>query len=595
MKKVILSFLLTFLPMLASAEPVEIDGIWYRLDAKTKEAYVTYNPTVEWNTGSYYGEIVIPASVTYENVKYNVTGIGVQAFKNSYSLTSVTIPNSITSIGKEAFSKCKGLTSVTIPQSVINIGGSAFYQCSGLTSVTIPNSVISIGGAAFESCTGLTSINIPNSITTISSFLFCGCTNLTSVTIPQSVNKIGGDAFSWCTKLASVTFPDHAMTIFSYAFTGTPWYENQPDGIIYIGKMAYKYKGKMPNNSNITIADGTESINQYAFSNCEGLSSITIPNSVTSIDYNAFEYCRNLKSLNIPNSVTQIGGQAFELCSSLISIEIPNSVTSIGRDAFYGTPWFDNKPDGLVYAGSLAYNYKGEMPANTHVTIKDGTLGIASEAFSDCKGLTSVTIPNSVQYIGSSAFSGCTGLTTVNIPNSVQYIGSSAFKYCTGLTTITIPNSVSTIYDFAFYKCSGLSSVIISKGVTSIDSYAFSGCTSLADMYCYADKVPIVYDNGFYDLYHDNYLWGSNIATSTLHVPAESIELYRKDKPWNTFNNIIPLTDDDPKPTGLENIISSKIADNSYYDLMGQKVIPNTKGIYIHNGKIVIVKKKRYE
>ena len=79
-------------------------------------------------------------------------------------------------------------------------------------------------------------------------------------------------------------------------------------------------------------------------------------------------------------------------------------MTRIGSEAFDGTAWFNNQSDGLVYAGKVAYRYKGTMAAGTHITIEEGTLGIADVAFFDCSGLTSVTIPNSVTNIGDGAF-----------------------------------------------------------------------------------------------------------------------------------------------------------------------------------------------
>ena len=148
-------------------------------------------------------------------------------------------------------------------------------------------------------------------------------------------------------------------------------------------------------------------IGYQAFYMCFDLTSVTIPNSVTSIDDYAFETCWNLTSITIPNSVTTIGDLAFYECSGLTSINIPNSVTTIGSRAFSGTAWYDNQPDGVVYAGKVVYTYKGEMPSNTSIILKDGTVGIADEAFSGCDGLTSISIPNSVTVIGGSAFYGC--------------------------------------------------------------------------------------------------------------------------------------------------------------------------------------------
>ena len=137
-----------------------------------------------------------------------------------------------------------------------------------------------------------------------------------------------------------------------------------------------------------------------------------------------------IKKLVIENGVTSIGSWAFDACKGLTSVTIPNSVTSIGYNAFYRTKWYDNQPDGLVYAGKVLYKYKGTMPSNTKIDIKEGTTGIAASAFNGCSDLTSLTIPNSVTNIGGSAFSGCSGITSIIIPNSVSSIGESAFYDC---------------------------------------------------------------------------------------------------------------------------------------------------------------------
>ncbi|MDY4184375.1 MAG: leucine-rich repeat domain-containing protein, partial [Sodaliphilus sp.] len=159
------------------------------------------------------------------------------------------------------------------------------------------------------------------------------------------------------------------------------------------------------------------SIGDQAFYKCLRLTSVTIPNSVTSIGEGAFRSCSGLTSVTIPNSVTSIDNEAFYECWRLTSITIGNSVTSIGENAFSGTAWYNNQPDGLVYAGLVAYKYKGKMPSGTSIVLKEGTKGIAGSAFSNCSGLTSVTIPNSVTSIGQGAFYGCSGLASVTIGN----------------------------------------------------------------------------------------------------------------------------------------------------------------------------------
>ena len=296
-------------------------------------------------------------------------------------------------------------------------------------------------------------------VTAIGSFAFARCTGLTSVDIPNSVTRIDYNAFSDCSRLESIDIPNSVAYVGDKAFFNTAWYNSQPDGLVYVGMVAYKYKGTMPSGTIMAIKEGTLRISDYAFAYCTGLTSIIIP-----------------------NSVKEIGGNAFLSCTGLIGIVIPKSVAKIGEYAFYDTPWFNNQPDGLVYAGLVAYKYKGTMPSGTSITIKEGTLGITSMAFEYCTGLTSIVIPNSVTEIGSSAFAHCRNLTNVNIPNSVTVIRGGTFYRCTGLTSIVIPNSVTSIGLEAFCNCTGLTSIVIPNSVTEIGKDAFSYCSGLTSI-----------------------------------------------------------------------------------------------------------------
>ncbi len=243
MKKRHLLFLLCALLSSAKlyAYDVEIDGIYYDLNSETenKWAAVTYGPQPQ----RYTGNVVIPASITYEGIEYSVKGIGTMAFKDCKDLTSVTIPNSVASIGYYAFAGCKSLTSLTIPDNVGDIGRYAFAECtglttfilpknliildsdvfsecSGLTSVTIPYGVREIN-AAFDQCSRLVSVNIPNSVESIEGS-FNGCSSLKSITIPNSVEIIGKNTFSYCTNLTSIVIGKNIKTIKNYAFSDCP-------------------------------------------------------------------------------------------------------------------------------------------------------------------------------------------------------------------------------------------------------------------------------------------------------------------------------------------------------------------------------------
>ena len=390
------------------------------------------------------------------------------------------IPNSVTSIGEWAFSH-SGLTSVTIPNSVTSIGEGAFSYCYGLTSLTIPNSVTSIGEGAFEYCYGLKSVTIPNSVTCIDENAFQDCLNLTSINSEiKNPFILGANAFSDISNQCVLTVPVGKRDAYiakgwtTDVFQGGIVEETNlycgycGDGVIYTYDETTKTLTIEGNNA---MADYSDPSLCPWYSYRGDIQTLVIKDGVTSIGSYAFVGCSSLTSVTIPNSVTSIGDNTFYGCSGLTSVTIPNSVTSIGALAFYGTAWSNNQPDGLVYAGNVAYGYKGPMPANTSITLKEGTVGIATYAFRSCSGLTSVTIPNSVTSIGSYAFSSCSGLTSVTIPNSVTSIGEWAFSY-SGLTSVTIPNSVTSIGYSAFRGCSGLTSVkVMRKEPPTISSF----------------------------------------------------------------------------------------------------------------------------
>ena len=253
---------------------------------------------------------------------------------------------------------------------------------SYLTTAVIPETieymgttydVVGIEEGAFA-YSPITSVTIPNSIEYIEHGAFSDCYNLTST-------FHSGDLASWC----DINFQDWGANPTQYSHK---LYLNIP-GTSY----AEEVKG------DIVLPNTVDTIPNYAFSGCSGLTSVTIPNSVTSIGNSAFYDCDSLTEIVIPDSVTSIGNAAFKDCYKLTSVTFGENsqLTSIGDYAFY-----------------------------------------------DCTSLTSVEIGDSVTYIGDSAFYNCTSLTSVEIGDSVTSIGNYAFWQCSNLTSVNI----SSIYSW---------------------------------------------------------------------------------------------------------------------------------------------------
>ena len=248
-KQLLLLTLLLSMTANTFAVEVEIDGLWYELVSKTKEATVIQYK----NNVKYSGDIVIPETVEYEGTDYSVTSIGGYAFAGCSRLTSVTIPNSVTSIGSWAFYGCNKLNSINIldlsswcnftdrsdfpipyhlffngteiiqliiPEDVSIIGKSVFKGCSYIKSIIIPNSVTFIDENAFENCSGVESLSLPNNLGYIRKAAFKGCSSLSELIIPSSVEFIYQEAFANCTSLESVkALPETPPFLYANSFS----------------------------------------------------------------------------------------------------------------------------------------------------------------------------------------------------------------------------------------------------------------------------------------------------------------------------------------------------------------------------------------
>ena len=339
------------------------------------------------------------------------------------------------------------------------------------------------------------------------------------------------------------------MTIALWAYdfkSGDLYYNITSSSEPYTVEVTYQYEWSETNYSSLTTVAIPESVTRNG-----------ITYSVTSIGERAFYECQSLTSVTIPNSVTSIGGHAFVSCSGLTSITIPESITSIGEEAFaycrnmksvvwnaincayfsysslegpFGDQRYNSAITSFTFGNGVqhipAYLCYG-MTSLTSITIPNSVTSIGTQAFYECRGLSSVvwnaincadflsdsrsrpfgynsitsfTIGDSVKHIPAYLCSGMTKLTSVTLPNSVTSVGNAAFYECSGLTSpvynshsfaymptsyqgdYVIPEGIKQIAGAAFRDCSSLTSITIPNSVTSIGESAFRGCSSLTSV-----------------------------------------------------------------------------------------------------------------
>ena len=533
MKKFFTVFLLIaalLIPLGAAAYDFEAGGIYYNITGSNTVS-VTYKDT---NYNCYSGTVSIPSSVTSGGVQYTVTSIGRFAFRANPNLTAVNIPNSVTTLEYASFYQCTGLTSMSIPSSVTLLEQFVFRNCSSLTQVTFANPNTEIWAQAFQYCTSLTDVTLPQALENIGAGLFYGCTALEHIDIPSTVTSIYMYAFYNCVNLAEINIPDATVDIATDAFENTAWYDNQPDGVIYAGKVAFGYKGQMPSNTNITLASDTRAIGTAAFNGQDNLAGITIPASVCHVGLNCLGDCESLTRITVESGNTTYDSR--NNCNAIIETA-----------------------SNTLVAGCM------------NTVIPNTVTGIGSYAFNYCTGLTEINLPNSITTIGERAFRGCIRLTSITIPASVNSIGATICSECYNLKTMkvangnttydsrnncnaiietatntviagcahtVIPDGITTIGDHAFYGQFNMTYVVIPATVTSIANYGFQlqseYYNQLKTTICKAVTPPAMTGTSFHYISYEQ---------GVLYVPRASISAYQNDEWWGRFVDIRAIED----------------------------------------------------
>ena len=588
MKEQLLLFMMALLPLVANADAVEINGLWYNLDDIAKTAEVTSCPT------KYSGNIIIPENVTYEANIYRVVNIAKAAFGFCDELTSVKIPGTISNLISDVFRNCSNLETVTICNGVKCIGAWTFQHCYKLSKVELPNSITIIGVSAFTACSSLNSIDLPNGITTIGESAFTGC-GLSSIIIPNSVKTIGCAAFSGCSDLQTISLGK---------------------GLTYMGSSAFK---GCSNLQSIEIPNGITNIAQNTFQGCSNLSSVNLGNKITYIGASAFDGCNSLTDITIPSKLTTIESSTFQNCSGLTAVSIPNSVNCIGSLAFDGCNNLETIiiGSGIKDIGYCAFNgasklmdvfcYANDVPSTSAAAFQSlpsgARLHVPSSSISKYKQITPwngfnnyIAISDDMPVISSeitvnmssniATFSSPYPLDFSSVSGVKAYVGSG-YNPSTGDLTLTRIYAVPAgeglllkgdagIYNVPCVETNNFSANLLIGAPEDIIIDPIEG--DYSNFILSNDPIKGV---GFYPLSASGSLTAGKaylqLPTSILPAASRSLRMV--------------FEDEEEEVTGINSLNEKGAMSNEkFFDLQGRRVEKPTRGLYIKDGKKIMVK-----
>ena len=502
-----------------------------RLFLNVNEFNYIFTELLLYMNGEEVKNLVIPNSVT---------SIGVCAFDGCSGLTNISIPNSVTSIGSHAFSGCSGLTNITIPNSVTSIGQSAFYNCSGLTSITIPNSVTRIERFTFANCSGLTSIAIPNSVTSIGTQAFWNCSGLTSMVIPNSVTYIDNSAFKNCPKLTDVyCYAEKVPSTVSDAFQDS-YIEY---ATLHVPEAAIeKYKTTAPWSSIqniVSIESGGQLFDM----------TINVSNAFGKVTYGTTDVTNGQQMFNVKEG------------SDVVLTLTPNDGFKVDQVMVNG----EDKTASVVNGQLTLSNVK----ANLTVSV---SFGVAGE-------FTKVTI--GANKVATFCAVADVDFTTLNLK---AYTGGG-FNRQTGVLTMMRVYDVPAGTGLLLKGEPGTYFVPYSQSY-SIYSNLLKGVIVATNINATENSyVNYVLSNGSQGVgFYKVGAAGASLEAGRayLQIPAETA----------TSRNALKLRfDDEDEATGINaSLTNSEEVNGAVYDLQGRRVEQPQPGLYIRNGKKVIIK-----
>ncbi len=535
----------------------------------------------------------LPFTIEHDKHVYIVRGIGEEALAWCSTLHTVYFNenSNIRYISKGAFAGCSSLTQFEIPEAVTRIEDFTFAW-SGLQYINIHDNITAIGNRAFSNCSYMDSLYMSKNVTSIGDFAFTQCSRLLFFRFPEQLRTLGFDVLMNsnnikevyydaidclsagtyydkknrclrtalsdlkqlsfvhfgkkvknipayllynCQSIDKIELPPTVEIINEYAFEGTLWFKQQPDGIVYVNHTAYAYKGQRSGVKNILIKEGTRYISPYcftgfkdvvridfcaeervigksAFTGCWSLPNVDLPTDLDSIGPFAFSGCGALADIKFNRNIRAIDAYCFSKCGALQELTVPNTVTYLGEGVFYRCDGLyklelpeklEKIPDGICAKCPNLYELRMPVESDSlgmyafdgctrleSITVPDGVEYIGERSFNGCVSLTDIELGQGRKYVGDYAFNGCVSLYNIDL-ESVWFLGHRAFSGCTELRRMWFGDNIEHIGNWACYRLENISEINLPPSISYIGKSAFEGCTFLHNLSILGDSTII--------------------------------------------------------------------------------------------------------
>ncbi|WP_289125955.1 leucine-rich repeat domain-containing protein [uncultured Prevotella sp.] len=572
--------------------------------------------------------ITLPNTVTYlgDDDPNSIEGSGM--FEGCESLTSFKFPSSYASrnlpgftfkncknlatidwngynpkrLNSCAFWNCDKITWSQVPQSVEELGADCFAYCSSLTSVDLKD-IKKMDKEVFRN-TPLTSVEWPAAITEIPAGTFLTCTSLTSITGIASqpgawdnITKIGEDAFNECKALTTIKLPNSLKTLDKQAFRSC-WnlknveYSNQLETIgegafqdNLFGFEKFYFKGSVKNVGSYAFANGKltcvhlkgdMTMGDYVFQNDKSLKYVEFPATssatqpLTKVTEGMFQNCTSLPFITLPTTVTEIKTKAFDGCSSLKYVNIlAASPATLGANAFPTTAGVYVKPSKLsAYQANAAWN--AYSPKDTY----EQKLATKYASF-DHDFPVSFVAKNGHEALEA-------------------YVGPSTYR-------VTQPTKVQKILKMIKVTSTAANEGVLLKGEIG-RTYTYQIAETDPGLYTGNRVIGVREDTTLVQTESDgksNWILQPDyklhlVSNGTIKSGRAYVhETNDGDTSFGAKGIYLSFAlDEEKNTTGIDKVENKKAdEENVYYTLSGVRVInPTEKGVYIKNGKKVIIR-----